>query len=192
MSGSAKETDATDRALVARIAAGDQGAIQALFARHYTRVFRFVMRQVRSESMAEEIANDVFLDAWRQAGRFEGRSRVATWLLAIAYNKAVSALRKRREEQLDEGFAESIADEGDAPETSALKSDKAEALRAAIERLSPEHRAVIDLVYYHEQSVAEVSAVLGIPANTVKTRMFHARKRLAQYLAEAGIDRGWP
>ena len=142
--------------------------------------------------MAEEIANDVFLDAWRQAGRFEGRSAVSTWLMAIARFKAISALRKRREDQLDEGRAEIIEDESERADVTVQKADKAAALRGVIERLSPDHKAVIDLVYYHEMTVAEVADVLAIPPNTVKTRMFHARKHLHKLLGEAGIDKGWP
>jgi RNA polymerase sigma-70 factor, ECF subfamily len=178
--------------LVSRIAGGDKVALQVVFSRHHTRVFRFIVRQVRDASMAEELANEVFLDLWRQAGSFEGRSSLATWLLAVARNKSISALRKRREVALDDEYAERIEDGADNSEVLVQKSDKAEALRSVIERLSPEHKAVIDLVYYHEMSVREVGEVLSIPTNTVKTRVFHARKRLADMLEDAGVDRGWP
>ncbi len=184
--------DANDHQLLDRIARGDRVAIQSLFARHHGRVYRFVVRQIGSETMAEEVANEVFLDVWRQAGRFEGRSQVSTWLLSIARNKAISALRKRRDEQLDDDHASMLVDDEDNPEVVAQKHDKAAALRDAIEQLSPEHKAVIDLVYYHEMTVSEVSEVLDIPTNTVKTRMFYARKRLSELLEKAGIDRGWP
>ena len=89
-------------------------------------------------------------------------------------------------------FGEAIEDEADTPEVTAQKLSKAEALRRCLADLSPEHREVIDLVYYHERSVDEVSEILGIPEGTVKTRMFHARKRLSEILKAAGIDRGWP
>ncbi len=89
-------------------------------------------------------------------------------------------------------MAEGIEDEADNPEVSLQKVSKAAALRRCLERLSPEHREVIDLVYYHERSVEEVGQVLGIPENTVKTRMFYARKRLSEILRQAGIERGWP
>ena len=131
-----------DKELIARIATGDRAAVQTLFARHQTRVFRFVMRHVRSQSMAEELVNEVFLDVWRQAGRYEGRSSVSTWLLAIARNKALSQLRKRRDAQLDEDYAMGLMDTGDTPDIEVQKSDKADALRQAIDRLTEDHRAV--------------------------------------------------
>jgi RNA polymerase sigma-70 factor, ECF subfamily len=134
----------------------------------------------------------VFLDVWRQANRFEGRSAVSTWLIAIARFKALSLLRKRRDDGLDAETAESIEDAADDPERAVTKQDKGEKLRKCLAGLSPEHREIIDLVYYHEKSVEEVARIVGIPENTVKTRMFYARKKLGELCRMAGIDRGWP
>src|ERR1700677_3734866 len=92
-----------DEALIGRIARGDRLAMQVLFARHHVRVYRFVLRQLRDEMAAEDVISEVFLDVWRQAGRFEGRSAVSTWLIAIARFKALSVLRRRPGEELDEG-----------------------------------------------------------------------------------------
>ncbi len=181
-----------DRLLLEMIAKGDKSAVQVLFARHHTRVYRFVERQVGDPGLAEEVANEVFLDAWRGASRYEGRSAVSTWLLSIARNKALSALRKRREFAMDDEIIGSIEDDADDPEVSVQKGDKSDLIRALLDQLSPDHKAIIDLAYYQELSVREVAEVLDIPANTVKTRMFHARKHLAKLLDEAGIDRGWP
>jgi RNA polymerase sigma-70 factor (ECF subfamily) len=136
--------------------------------------------------------SEVFLEVWRQAGKFEGRSAVSTWLLAIARYKALSEIRRRREEWLDEEVAEAIEDQGDDPEVAVQKKDKSEALRKCLSALTAEHREVIDLVYYHEKSVEEVAEIVGIPENTVKTRMFYARKKLGELLKAAGIERGWP
>ena len=182
----------SDEVLIGRIAHGDRLAMQVLFARHHVRVYRFVLRLVRNESIAEDLISEVFLDVWRQANRFEGRSAVSTWLLAIARFKALSALRRRPDEALDDDAAEAIEDQADDPEVSVQKKDTSEALRKCLSALSPEHREVIDLVYYHEKSVEEVAAIVGIPENTVKTRMFYARKKLAELLKSAGIERGWP
>ena len=182
----------SDDVLIGRIATGDRLAMQVLFARHHVRVFRFVLRLVRDESVAEDLISEVFLDVWRQAGRFEGRSQVSTWLLAIARFKALSALRRRPDEELDDETAEAIEDPSDDPEVSLDKKDKSAAIRKCLEKLSAEHREIIDLVYYHEKSVEEVAQIVGIPENTVKTRMFYARKRLAELLKAAGIERGWP
>lgn len=147
---------------------------------------------MRNEAVAEEITNDVFAEVWRTAGSFEGRASVSTWLLSIAHNKAVSSLRKKREESWDEDAAGTLADDGDDPETALQKTDKSAVMRRCLAGLSAEHREIIDLVYYHEQSVSEASAVLGIPEATVKTRMFYARKKLAELLQAAGVDQGWP
>lgn len=181
-----------DEVLVIRIAGGDRLAMQVLFARHHVRVYRFVLRLVGNPATAEDLISEVFLDVWRQAARFEARSQVSTWLLAIARFKALSVLRKRPEQELDEEQAGAIEDTSDDPEVTAQKKDKAEILRKSLQGLSPEHREIIDLVYYHEKSVEEVAEIVGIPEATVKTRMFYARKKLGELLKNSGVDRGWP
>ncbi len=173
-----------DPELIAAVASGDPQAMRALFQRHKVRVFRFVLRLVGEEAVAEEIVADVFLEVWRQAGRFGGRSRVSTWMLAIARYKALSARRHVRA-TVDEAAAEVIADEADTPEDAVLRADQSAHLRACLQQLSPEHREIIDLVYYHGRSVEEVSEITKAPKNTVKTRMFYARKQLGRLLADA-------
>jgi RNA polymerase sigma-70 factor (ECF subfamily) len=163
-----------------------------LYARHHVRVYRFVLRLVRNEATAEDLISDVFLDVWRQAAKFEGRSAVSTWMLSIARFKALSVLRRRPEEELDEETADTIADQADDPEVVLAKKDKGAVLRQCLTKLSAEHREIVDLVYYHEKSVVEVAGIVGIPEATVKTRMFYARKKLSELLKEQGIDRGWP
>ncbi len=187
-----RAADQQDRELIARIRDEDQTALQDFFVRHRTGVFRFIVRLVRNEAVAEEITNEVFLEVWRHASRYEGRSAVTTWLLTIARNRAVSALRKRREASWDEDKAAELEDDGDTPEVTAQKTDKAAALRDCIGRLSADHSEIIDLVYFQEKSVGEVAEIVGIPDATVKTRLFYARKKLSEFLKEAGIDRGWP
>jgi RNA polymerase sigma-70 factor, ECF subfamily len=183
---------ASDEVLIGRIAQGDRLAMQVLFARHHVRVYRFVLRLVRNEASAEDLISEVFLDVWRQADRFEGRSAVSTWLLAIARFKALSSMRRKPDEELDDEAAGAIEDASDTPEVSLQKKDKGAVLRNCLEQLSREHREVIDLVYYHEKSVEEVAEIVGIPEATVKTRMFYARKKLSELLKAAGLDRGWP
>ena len=182
----------SDEALIARIAGGDRLAMQVLFARHHVRVYRFVLRLVRNEATAEDLVSDIFLEIWRGAGKFEGRSAVSTWMLSIARFKALSALRRRPEEELDDETADAIADQADDPEVELAKKDKGAVLRQCLGKLSAEHREIIDLVYYHEKSVSEAAQIVGIPEATVKTRMFYARKKLSELLKEQGIDRGWP
>lgn len=181
-----------DFELMDRLKAGDQSAMQALYARHHQRLYRFIMRQIRDEMMAEDIVNDVFLDCWRQAGKFEGRSKVSTWLTSIGYNKSISYLRKKREHQMGDGQAEAMVDDADSQEDHVMKDDKGDKIKVAISQLSADHAAVIDLAYYHEMSVNEIAETLDVPANTVKTRLFHARKNLHEILVETGVDRGWP
>ena len=182
----------SDEVLIGRIASGDRLAMQVLFARHHVRVYRFMLRVVRDETKAEDLISEVFLDVWRQADRFEGRSAVSTWLLAIARFKALSALRRRPDEELDDEAAAAIEDTSDNPEETLAKKDKSAVIRKCLEGLSADHREIIDLVYYHEKSVEEVAEIVGIPENTVKTRMFYARKKLAELLKAAGMERGWP
>jgi RNA polymerase sigma-70 factor (ECF subfamily) len=182
----------SDEVLISRIANGDRLAMQVLFARHHVRVYRFVLRLVRNEATAEDLISEVFLDVWRQAAKFEGRSAVSTWMLSIARFKALSALRRKPEYELDEETAEAIEDHSDDPEVTLAKKDTGALLREALSALSAEHREVIDLVYYHEKSVEEVARIVDIPEATVKTRMFYARKKLSELLKERGIDRGWP
>ncbi len=181
-----------DDVLIGRIAQGDRLAMQVLFARHHVRVYRFILRLVNNQSTAEDLVSEVFLDVWRQADRYEGRSAVSTWLLAIGRFKALSAMRRRSDAELDDEKAAAIEDSSDSPEVVAQKKDTSQILRRCLEGLSPDHREIIDLVYYHEKSVEEVATIVGIPENTVKTRMFYARKKLAELLKAAGIERGWP
>ncbi len=182
----------SDEVLIGRIASGDRLAMQVLFARHHVRIYRFVLRRVRNEATAEDLISEVFLDVWRQADKFEGRAMVSTWMLSIARFKALSVLRRRGEEELDDEAADAIEDQADDPEVTLAKKDKGAALRQCLAKLSAEHREIVDLVYYHEKSVEEVAGIVGIPEATVKTRMFYARKKLSELLKEQGIDRGWP
>ncbi|MBZ9842067.1 sigma-70 family RNA polymerase sigma factor [Mesorhizobium sp. CA5] len=182
----------TDRALVDRVAKGDRAAVRLLFMRHHARIYRFVARQTGSEMVADDITNEVFLELWKQAPSFEGRSEVSTWLLGIARFKALSMLRKKKEDWIDDDDAAQVPDGADTPEVVTMKEDKAAALRRFVDALPEEHRTVIDLAYYHGQSVTEIGEVLDIPVATVKTRMFYARKKLGEALKAAGYDRGWP
>jgi RNA polymerase sigma-70 factor, ECF subfamily len=176
---------ASDTTLVNRIAAGDKLAMQSLFARHRTPVYRWLLRFVGNETIAEDLLSEVFLDVWRQANRFEGRSSVSTWLMSIARFKAFSARRRRTEAELDEKIETTVADTANDPEAGLQEKNRGELLRQALTRLSLEHREIIDLVFYHEKSIDECAHILGIPAATVKTRMFYARKKLAELVKDA-------
>jgi RNA polymerase sigma-70 factor (ECF subfamily) len=178
-------SDTSDEMLVKRIAAGDKLAMQVLFARHRTPVYRWLLRFVGNETVAEDLLSDVFFDVWQQAGRFEGRAAVTTWLLSIARFKALSARRRRTDAALDETIEANVADSADNPEIALQKKSRDELVRAAILKLSPDHRDILDLVYFHENSVEDCALILNIPVATVKTRMFYARKKLAELVQEA-------
>ena len=178
----------SDDTLVKLIAGGDGNAMHTLFRRHNVRVYRFVSRLVNDSSAAEDLTSEVFLDVWQQAWRFEGRSQVSTWLLAIARNRARSGLRRHAPELLDEEAIAFIEDPADTPEATLQGRQRSSLMRKALMQLTPAHREVIDLVYYHEKSVAEVAAITGIPENTVKTRMLYARKRMAKLVAASFAD----
>src|SRR5438445_4746504 len=170
----------SDEMLIRRIAGGDRLAMRTLFGRHRVALYRWLLRLVGDEALAADLLSDVFLDVWRQA-----RSSVSTWLLAIARHKALSARRRRTDAELDEKVASKVADPADDPEVVLQKKTRAELLRHALARLSPEHGEVIDLVYFHGKSVKEVAEIVGIAEATVKTRMFYARKKLADLVAAA-------
>jgi len=178
----------SDELLLESIADGNRTSMHILYARHNVRVYRFILRIVRDATVAEDLVSQVFLDVWRTATQFEGRSQVSTWLLSIARFKALTSLRQRRFEDIDQEDVREIPDEADTPEASLARTTTSEILRACVAKLSPAHRDIINLVYYHEKSVEEVGEIIGIPQSTVKTRMFYARKQLAELLRGAGVD----
>jgi RNA polymerase sigma-70 factor (ECF subfamily) len=180
--------DTSDETLIGLIADGDKRAMQMLYARHNVRVYRFILRLTGNQSLAEDLVSEVFLDVWRQAEGFEAKSQVSTWLLAIARYKALSALRRRTDEHLDDQMAATIEDTADNPETVMGTKNRNMIVQKCLTQLSPAHREVIDLVYYHEKSVDEVAKIVGVPAATVKTRMFYARSKMADLLKNAGVS----
>jgi RNA polymerase sigma-70 factor (ECF subfamily) len=161
--------------------------MQTLFSRHHIAVYRFVLQRLRDKALAEDVPSEVFLEVWRRAGQFEGRSTVVTWILAIARRKILAARMNPRGVQPDSDTA-ADPDRADDPDAPLQARDRSTVLRRCITRLSAEHREMIDLVYYQEQSMESVATILGIPRNTARTRMFSARKRLADELKKSGVD----
>ena len=175
----------SDEALIERIADRDQLAMRTLFARYRVALYRWLLRLVSDTATAEDLLSEVFLDVWRHAAVFEGRSSASTWLIAIARNKAISARRRRPDVELNDELTSTLADPADDPELMLEKKDRDEVLRRSVAQLSQGHAEIIDLVYYHGKSVNEVAEVMGLNAATVKTRMFYARKKLAELAAAA-------
>jgi RNA polymerase sigma-70 factor (ECF subfamily) len=181
-----RSAPASDTALMAATATGDKLALQTLYARHHVRVYRFLLRLVHNEAVAEDLLADVYLDVWRKADRFAGRSQVSTWLLAIARHKALSALRRHGMEALEDDAAERIEDPSDNAEAALGKRETHAALRDSLTQLSPAHREIVDLVYYHGRTIEEAASIIGVPVGTAKTRMFYARKQLRSAMATRG------
>ncbi len=179
-------TDSADADLLRTAAGGDVEAFRTLFDRYYALVYRFVLRIVRRPELAEEAANDSFLEVWRGAGRFRGESKVSTWIYGIARHKALRALRVMGDSlHVDLEAAEEEADPAQNPHSAAEAWQRRDLVRKALAKLTMEHRAVVELAFYHGLAYSEIAGVLGCPENTVKTRMFHAKRRLAQALAGA-------
>lgn len=172
----------SDAEVIKLIAQGDKRALETLYTRHSDRTFKFLVRLTADRSAAEDLTHDVFLEVWNSAKRFEGRSSVGTWVLSIARYKALDA--RRRQRMLTEHDLPARAEP--TPEVTAMKSSSGDYMRECLTALSQEHREIIDLVYFHEKSVKEVSAILDIPEATVKTRMFYARQKLKEMLLALG------
>ena len=186
-SSSAAESE--EQRLIGRIAEGDKRAFEALFKQYGERIFRYAYRLINDQGKAEEVTNDVMLEVWKTAAKFEGRSKVSTWLLGITRHLALNAVRRKQLDTVDVDEAPEIA--APADNTSAREHDQAvlkDALRAALTKLSPEHRDVVELTFFHGCSYAEIAEIVQCPENTVKTRMYHARKQLQGLLVEAGLD----
>jgi RNA polymerase sigma-70 factor (ECF subfamily) len=179
--------DDIDHALVRAVARGSRSAMRTLFMRHQTRVYRVIKQIVRDHAEAEDLTSEVFLAVWRRADLFQGRSRVSTWLCGIARHKALTALQAVAPTCHDDEVMLTVCDPAPGPEDELHAKDRKVALRRALVALSREHREIVDLVYYRGKSIKEIAGMLGISPNTVKTRMFYARKRLAELMAAAGV-----
>jgi RNA polymerase sigma-70 factor (ECF subfamily) len=175
--------------LIESIANGDQLAMGLLFARHHALVYRFSLHLTGDDTTTEDIVSEVFLEVWRHSDRFAAKSKVSTWLLAIARHKAISAMRRRRPEvPLDDAAAMTIADPADDPEAATDHECRSSIVRKCLTRLPAAQRQVVDLVYYRDESVEEAAGHIGVPAGTVKTRLHYARNRMAYLLDKAGLS----
>jgi RNA polymerase sigma-70 factor (ECF subfamily) len=182
------DEDVSDEMLLKGVAEGDKAAMHIMFARHRARVFRFIHRTIRNPVIVDDIVSQVFLDVWRSARNFEQRARVSTWLLSIARFKAISFLKERKYESIDQDDVLAIADTTETPEAALTRRQTDGILRTCLDELSPAHREIIELFYYRDKSITEVSKMIGIPLATVKSRMFYARKQLARILVSAGFE----
>lgn len=178
----------TESSLLRRIAAKDRKAFEALYHRYDRRLFAFILKLTRRADLVEEILNDVLLAIWKGAGGYDARSRPSTWIFGIAWHKASKALARRRPEPAGEPEVEPV--DQDEPESLLARRELATALGRALRVLPAEQRSVVEMTYYYGLSYQEIAEIMGCPVNTVKTRMFHARRRLREILPAMGISGG--
>ncbi len=163
------------RNLLAKVANKDSGAFQQLYDEFANRVFRYALTILHDRHLAEEIAQETMIAVWNGAHRFAGRSKPSTWIFGIARNQALTLLRKEKK-------AEKL------PEQNLVQADPSkhilerEHMSKALEKLSSDHREVVYLTFYEGLSYGEIAEILGIPPGTVKSRMFHAKRKLAEAL----------
>jgi RNA polymerase sigma-70 factor, ECF subfamily len=182
--------DELDDELLARVARRDRAALTLLYSRYHGPLLRFSQRLTGDIETAQETVNDVMLVVWQSASAFAGRSKVSTWIMGIAYRKAMK-LRTRMQRWTVRFKA---ADWSEVVERTAGIEGHTKGLAErdlmyrAIQLLPPKQRAVVELTYYFGYSYDEIAEIVGCPTNTVKTRMFHARARLKRLLPQLGHD----
>lgn len=178
-------------ALVRSIARGEVEAFEVIYRRYQPRIARFAARLTRHPDIIEEVVNDTMVVVWQKAGGFRGRSKLSTWILGIAYRITLKRLRgsSRRVRAEAELPHEAHPSDVEQPEALLSRRQRQERIRKALLQLSPKHRAVIELTFFEGLSYREIAEIVGCPHNTVKTRMFHARRHLKQVLeASASLN----
>ncbi|HEX7435695.1 MAG TPA: sigma-70 family RNA polymerase sigma factor [Caldimonas sp.] len=180
--GPRRTTDAPDAALVARAAAGDLRAFEALYRAYHPRLGRFLGLLTSRQSVVEEALNDTMLVVWRRADAYNGQCKVSTWIFAIAYRTALKALR-HQDDPVDDSSADELPSDAGGPEQQRSDRETRAALARALDGLSAEQRSVLVLTYFHDLPYAEIAQIVDCPIDTVKTRMFHGRRRLRALLS---------
>ena len=173
--------DALDMALMARVVARDLAAFETLYRIYDARLARFLGLMIARRTIVEEVLNDTMLVVWNRAATYNHQSKVSTWIFAIAYRTALKALH-RHDEPLADPTDEPLADQP-GPEQRRSDGETRAALMHALDMLSSEHRSVLVLTYFHDLPYAEIAQIMSCPIDTVKTRVFHARRRLRALLS---------
>jgi len=183
---SSRGSNAEELLLLDRIRAGDDGAFERLYRVYHPRLTNFLLKMVRRPQLVEEVLNDTMMVVWQRPDSFHGGSKLSTWIFAIAYRKALKGL-KRFDDPLEDGEAPERESEEESPEENSAAFRRRDLLAEVMQELSPAHRAVVDLTYYHELDYNEIARILDCPVGTVKTRMFHARRQLRR-LVDGGLE----
>lgn len=167
--------------LFARIAAGDRAALRPFYLAYHRRLHRFLLRITRDPQLADEAVNDTLMIVWRQAANFRRESRLSTWVMGIAYRRALKALESRRRAhsvlEIERDRRETVGGEELGADV-AIAAERGDWLDRALATLSGEHRLVIELAYYVGLSCEEIAAIADCPVGTVKTRLHYARRHL--------------
>jgi len=182
-----RESRDSDAALMARIRARDVAAFEELYRSYRGRLSRFVLRLVRRPHLVEEVLNDTLVVVWNRADSFNGQSKLSTWIFAIAFRTALKALRKQ-DDPVEDTAATERASLDPTPEDEFERQSTQAILHRAIGELSPEQRAVVEFTYFHEMGYREIAEIMACPVDTVKTRMFHARRHLKRRLSGELLD----
>ena len=169
--------------LIVSIAAGNRHAFETLYRLYFSRLARFLDRLTHSPMLIEEIVNDTMFVVWRRAATFDRSCKLSTWIFSIAYRKALKAL-KNRDEPLESEPDLCLGDALQQPEAELGRNQLHQRISAALDAIPLEQRTVVNLTYYHGMGYEEIAAIMDCPVNTVKTRMFHARRRLKILLAD--------
>jgi len=181
--GGAATRAAMDEArLLPRIVDGDRRAFEVLYRLYHPRLTRFLSGLMRKPELVEEVLNDTMMAVWRRPEGYSGESKLSTWIFAIAYRKALRA-RSRFDEPVEDKVSEEAG-----PEQQLDRRQVQKALLGAMAQLSADHRTVVDLTYFHEFGYKEIAEIMACPVDTVKTRMFHARRNLKTVLAGGLTD----
>jgi RNA polymerase sigma factor (sigma-70 family) len=168
--------------LMARIARRDLRAFESLYRAYHPRLTRFLMTMTRRPPLVEEVLNDTMMVVWNRPERFNGSSRLSTWIFAIAYRTALGALR-RQDQPAEDKDADQRPSTEPGPERQLGERQVQAVLLSALDDLSSDHRAVVDLTYFHDMGYREIAEIMDCPVDTVKTRMFHARRHLKRILS---------
>ncbi len=177
-----------DIALVRRLAAGDEGALRLLYEVYGRRLLAYALRLTGSRALAEEVLQDSLLAAWQGARSFRGDGRPIAWLLGIVHHQAMNATRRKQLPALELDEALTAPARAPLPEAHTEAMERQQALARGLQQLSPEHRAVLDLVFFQGLTLAEAAQVCNCPLGTIKSRLSYAKAQLAGHLSRAGVQ----
>jgi len=177
------EPIADEVALMSRVAAEQMDAFEALYRIYHPKLTRFLMGMTHRPALVEEILDDTMLVVWRRAHTYDAEAKVSTWIFGIAYRQALKALRQSGDGAVAAELDESpLSSPAPSPDIELHQRDLRAMLDRAMEALSAEQRAVIELTYYLGYACREIAIIMDCPVDTVKTRMFYARRRLKALL----------